>query len=241
MKGIILAGGFGTRLQPMTRVTNKHLLPVYDKPMIYYPINTLVSSGIKNIMILTGNDHAGDFINLLGDGSEFGVNFTYRPQKGAGGIAQALGLCRDFVKEEPVAVILGDNIFDDSDVIKKNIQQFENSHDKACIFLKQVLDPERFGVATIKDSEIVEIEEKPKEPKSDLAVTGLYLYNSAVWKIIDGLTPSARNELEITSVNNWYIKNKLMNHIILDCFWSDACTPESLYHSTKHMAEKISK
>ncbi|MEK7635225.1 MAG: sugar phosphate nucleotidyltransferase [Patescibacteria group bacterium] len=241
MKGIILAGGFGTRLQPMTRVTNKHLLPVYDKPMIYYPINTLVSSGIKNIMILTGNDHAGDFINLLGDGSEFGVNFTYRPQKGAGGIAQALGLCRDFVKEEPVAVILGDNIFDDSDVIKKNIQQFENSHDKACIFLKQVLDPERFGVATIKDSEIVEIEEKPKEPKSDLAVTGLYLYNSAVWKIIDGLTPSARNELEITSVNNWYIKNKLMNHIILDCFWSDAGTPESLYHSTKHMAEKISK
>lgn len=239
IKGVLLAGGNGTRLLPMTKIINKHLLPVYSKPMIYYPIETLTSAGIKDIMIITGSEHAGDFINLLGDGSEFGANFTYRPQSSAGGIAEALGLCRDFVGYDPMVVILGDNVFDDNSDIKERIEKFEKDHSSACIFLKKVKDPDRFGVATIKNRKIIEIEEKPKVPKSDLVVTGLYLYNDLVWDVIKGLTPSARNELEITDVNNWYIGQNLMDCQIIDGFWSDTGTPESLYKTSKHMADNF--
>ena len=235
MRGVILAGGFGTRLQPMTKVTNKHLLPVYDRPMIYYPINTLVNAGITEIMILTGSEYAGDFINLLGDGSEFGANFTYRPQKGAGGIAQALGLCRDFVRNEPVAVILGDNIFQDD--VKRQVEKFKENPKGAYVFLHPVPDATRFGVATIMNDKISAIEEKPKNPKTNLAVTGLYFYDENVWDIIDGLTPSDRGELEITGVNNWYVDRGLMNHEVLEGFWSDAGTPCSLLRSSIFVAK----
>jgi len=235
-KGIILAGGYGTRLKPMTSVTNKHLLPVYNKPMIYYPIDTLVSAGIKDIMILTGSEHAGDFINLLGDGSDFGASFTYRPQQGAGGIAHALGLCRDFAGDSPIAVILGDNIFEDN--IKSRVLAFESDYSKASIFLKKVMDPERFGVAEIEGDRVTTIIEKPENPKSNFAVTGLYFYNNAVWNIIDSLSPSERGEYEITDVNSWYVNNGLMNHEILEGYWSDAGTPDSLYRSSKYAYEK---
>jgi glucose-1-phosphate thymidylyltransferase len=221
----------------MTKVTNKHLLPVYDKPMVYYPINTLVTAGITDIVILTGSEYAGDFINLLGDGKDFGANFTYRPQRGAGGIAEALGLCKDFVRDEPMAVILGDNIFQDG--IKHRVDMYKQDHSCAHIFLKEVEDPKRFGVATIDEDRVIEIAEKPSNPRSNFAVTGLYFYNAAVWNIIENLKPSGRGELEITDVNNWYIQNGLMKHEILEGFWSDAGTPSSLYKSTKFIAENI--
>ena len=231
MKGIILAGGLGTRLRPLSLVTNKHLLPVYDKPMIYYPLETLVKSGIKNIMVLTGNEHAGDFINLLGNGSEFGVSLTYRTQSGAGGIAEALGLCRDFVGSEPMVVILGDNIFVDD--IRGYVDEYEKDHNNAVVFLKEVPDPKRFGVATVEDGFIVEIKEKPNNPVSNLAVTGLYFYNSSVWHIIDNLIPSARGELEITDVNNWYIDKAIMKYKKVRGFWSDAGQIESLFKASR--------
>jgi len=233
MKGIILAGGFGTRLKPMTEVTNKHLLPVYDKPMIYYPLETLKKGGIKDIMILTGNEHAGDFINLLGNGKELGVSLTYRTQSGAGGIAEALGLCRDFVGNEPMVVILGDNIFTDD--IKEYVDDYKRDHNNAVVFLKKVPDPKRFGVAIVEDGFIKNIIEKPQLPTSDLAVTGLYFYNASVWHIIDNLTPSDRGELEITDVNNWYIQNSVMKYKEVKGFWSDAGQIESLYRASTYI------
>jgi len=236
MRGVILAGGFGTRLRPLTLVTNKHLLPVYDKPMIYYPINTLVTAGIEDIVIVTGNEHAGDFINLLGDGKDFGVNFTYKPQRGAGGIAEALGLCRDFIGDEPMVVILGDNIFEDN--IKKDADKFRKNSTFAKVFLKEVKDPERFGVAMIENNNLVGIEEKPKKPKSNFAVTGLYFYNRSVWQIIKELKPSGRGELEITSVNNYYIKEGYMDYGFINGFWSDAGSYQSLYHAASFIAKK---
>ena len=231
MKGIILAGGYGTRLKPCTSVTNKHLLPVYDKPMIYYPLKTLKNGGIKDIMVLTGNEHAGDFINLLGNGKEIGGNLTYRTQSGAGGIAEALGLCADFVDKDPMVVILGDNIFTDD--IKKYIDEYKRDYNNAVVFLKEVPDPSRFGVAIVHDGFIKNIIEKPMLPTSNLAVTGLYFYNSSVWHIINNLTPSARGELEITDVNNWYIKNSMMKYNIVKGFWSDAGTVESLFKASR--------
>jgi glucose-1-phosphate thymidylyltransferase len=236
MKGIILAGGHGTRLQPMTNVTNKHLLPVYDKPMCYYPINTLTTAGIKDIMFITGSEHAGGFINLLGTGKNFNASFTYRVQDGAGGIAEALGLCEDFAKNEPIVVILGDNIFEDN--IEKQVDNFSKDYSKARVFLKKVEDPTRFGIATIEDDEIISIEEKPKNPKSELAVTGLYFYNSSVWNIIKLLKPSNRGEKEITDVNNWYVKQHLMKHEIIEGFWSDAGQVESLYRASTFIRSK---
>ena len=201
MKGIILAGGTGSRLYPLTKVTNKHLLPVYDKPMIYYPLQTLMDAGIKDIMIVSGRGHAGHFLELLGSGADIGVHFTFEIQEQAGGIAQALGLAEDFADKEDVAVILGDNIFQDN--VYKAVESFKSG---ARIFLKEVPDAKRFGVAEIKGNKIISIEEKPKLPKSNLAVTGLYIYDPGVFEIIRTLKPSGRGELEITDVNNEFIR-----------------------------------
>jgi len=223
MKGVILAGGTGSRLYPLTKVTNKHLLPVYDKPMIYYPIETLINAGIKDVMIVSGRGHAGHFLELLGSGADHGVHFTYEIQEKAGGIAQALSLAEDFVDGDSVTVILGDNIFQDD--IKENVTNFNNG---AKIFLKEVPDAHRFGVAELKDEKVIGIEEKPKNPKSNFAVTGLYIYDSEVFNAIKTLKPSGRGELEITDVNNYYIKKGVMEYGVLEGFWSDAGTFESL-------------
>ncbi|MEN6514773.1 dTDP-4-dehydrorhamnose reductase [Methanoculleus sp.] len=227
MKGIILAGGTGSRLYPLTKVTNKHLLPVYDKPMIYYPLQTLVAAGIKDIMIVSGRGHVGHFLELLGSGKEFGVRLTYEIQEGAGGIAQALGLAESWAGTDNVAVILGDNIFQDD--IRKDVEAFESG---AKIFLKEVTDAHRFGVAEVKGSRVLGIEEKPKAPKSNLAVTGLYLYDAGVFEIIRTLKPSGRGELEITDVNNAYIRRGAMEFSRLEGFWSDAGTFESLLRAS---------
>lgn len=235
MKGVILAGGYGTRLMPLTKVTNKHLLPVYNKPMIYYPLQTLTNAGIKKIMIITGPENCGDFLKLLGSGREFGAELTYRIQDEAGGIAQALGLAEDFINGEKCVAILGDNIFEDE--IKKYVEQFEKEEKGAMIFLKEVQDAARFGVATIKENKLIEIEEKPKNPKSNLAVTGLYFYDSNVFNFIKGLRPSARGELELTDVNNEYIKRNSMKFIILNGFWTDAGTFETLKKATEFVSE----
>ena len=236
MKGIILAGGSGSRLMPMTKVTNKHLLPIYDKPMIYYPMQTLMDMGIKQIMIVSGKGHAGHFLELLGSGKDFGVKFTFEIQEEAGGIAQALGLAEDFADNEPVAVILGDNIYEDN--FKKEIQNFKEG---AKVFLKEVPDPQRFGVAEVKGDKIVSIEEKPKEPKSNLCVTGLYIYDAKVFDIIKTLKPSDRGELEITDVNNHYVEKGKMSFAKVKGFWSDAGTVESLYRASTLVKEKLEK
>ena len=225
MKGIILAGGTGSRLYPLTKVTNKHLLPVYDKPMIYYPLQTLLTAGIKDIMIVSGRGHAGHFLELLGSGADFGARFTYEIQDEAGGIAQALALAEDFADNDNVTVVLGDNIFQDS--VMDAVQSFESG---AHIFLKSVPDAARFGVAEVdKDLGRVRcIEEKPDVPKSDLAVTGLYIYDKGVFDVIKTLKPSGRGELEITDVNNEYIRQGAMGYSVLDGYWSDAGTFGSL-------------
>jgi glucose-1-phosphate thymidylyltransferase len=223
MKGIILAGGTGSRLYPLTKVTNKHLLPVYDKPMIYYPIQTLINAGIKEIMIVSGRGHAGHFLELLGSGIDLGVKFTYEIQEEAGGIAQALGLAERFADEDDVTVILGDNIFQDN--IKEDVLKFTGG---AKIFLKEVQDAHRFGVAELNGDKVIGIQEKPSDPKSNFAVTGLYIYSNSVFKNVKTLTPSARGELEITDVNNYFVNNGTMEYRILDGFWSDAGTFESL-------------
>ena len=225
MKGIILAGGTGSRLYPLTKVTNKHLLPVYDRPMIYYPLQTLLTAGIKDIMIVSGRGHAGHFLELLGSGADFNARFTYEIQDEAGGIAQALALAEDFADDEDVAVILGDNIFQDN--VEDTIQSFNSG---ARIFLKPVPDAARFGVAEVDEDreQVLCIEEKPEAPKSDLAVAGLYLYDNGVFDVIKTLKPSGRGELEITDVNNEYIRQGAMGYSVLDGYWSDAGTFGSL-------------
>ena len=227
MRGIILAGGTGSRLFPLTKVTNKHLLPVYDKPMVYYPLLTLVNAGITDIMIVSGRGHAGHFLELLGSGAEFGVNLTYEIQEKAGGIAQALGLAERWAHDEAVAVILGDNIFQDT--VKNDVASFKTG---AKIFLKEVPDAERFGVAELGTDRVLSIEEKPKKPKSHYAVTGLYLYDTDVFSIIHSIKPSGRGELEITDVNNAYLKKGMMQYAILKGFWSDAGTFDSLIRAS---------
>lgn len=231
MKGIILAGGKGTRLHPLTLVTNKHLLPVYSNVMIYYPINTLVNSGIKDIMIITGKEHAGAFIDLLGSGEKFGAKFSYKVQEKAGGIAEALGLCEYFIDGDNVAVILGDNIFGD------NLLHGKSFSGGAKIFLKKVNTPERFGVAVIdkNKNKIKRIIEKPNFPVSNFAVTGLYVYDSMVFEVIKTLIPSERGELEITDVNNWYIKRNEMKYEIVNGFWHDMGTHESLFIASEYI------
>jgi glucose-1-phosphate thymidylyltransferase len=223
MKGVILAGGTGSRLYPLTKVTNKHLLPVYDKPMIYYPMETLINAGIKDIMIVSGRGHAGHFLELLGSGVDFGVHFTYEIQEKAGGIAQALSLAEDFVDGDSVTVILGDNIFQDN--IKEDVRNFKNG---AKIFLKEMPDAHRFGVAELNGKKVIGIEEKPQEPRSNFAVTGLYIYDSNVFDVVKTLKPSGRGELEITDVNNYYVHNDKMNYSVLEGYWSDAGTFDSL-------------
>ncbi|MCP4396363.1 MAG: NTP transferase domain-containing protein [bacterium] len=227
MKGIVLAGGLGTRLHPLTKVTNKHLLPVYDKPMIYYPIQTLVNAGIEDIMIVTGGNNAGDFLRLLGNGKEFGLqHLHYTYQEGNGGIAEALGLARHFADDDPICVVLGDNIIECN--IRQAVSTFQQHPQGAQILLKEVPDPQRFGVPELAGDKIVRIEEKPEQPKSQYSVIGIYLYDNDVFEIIDTLSPSGRGELEITDVNNAYIKRDAMRYSILEGWWTDAGTFESL-------------
>ncbi len=237
MKGVILAGGLGKRLYPLTKITNKHLLPVYRKPMVFYPLETLISSGIEDILLVTGGNNAGDFLRLLGNGSEFGLrhlNYTY--QQGEGGIAEALGLAEHFVGKDKVVVILGDNIVENG--ITAHVKRFEHQPSGARVLLKEVEDPERFGVAHIEKDRIVRIEEKPKFPKSRYIVTGIYMYDAQVFNIIRTLKPSDRGELEITDVNNFYIKNGQMEYDILEGWWSDSGTFESLLRANNLVAEK---
>ena len=228
MKGIILAGGLGSRLRPLTKVTNKHLLPIYDKPMIYYPLETLIGAGIDEIMIVTGGSNAGDFLRLLGNGREFGlkhIDYTY--QEGEGGIADALRLCEHFADGEPICVVLGDNIVQNT--IALYARRFEKQGGGARVLLKEVEDPERFGVPEIVGDRIVRIDEKPVEPKSRYAVTGVYFYDHRVFEFIGTLKPSKRNELEITDVNNAYIAANAMQYDVLDGWWTDAGQFESLH------------
>lgn len=230
MKGVILAGGLGTRLHPLTKITNKHLLPIYDRPMIYYPLQTLVDAGIDDILLVTGGNNAGDFLKLLGNGKEFGLkhlNYTY--QEGEGGIAEALGLAEYFSEGDSVIVILGDNIIEKS--IKTAVDTFKQQGGGAKILLKEVADPQRFGVVELDGEKVVNIVEKPKQPKSNLIVTGVYMYDSEVFDIIKTLKPSGRHELEITDVNNRYIQDNKMTFEVLDGWWTDAGTFESLYRA----------
>ena len=232
IKGVVLAGGLGTRLAPLTRVTNKHLLPIYKKPMIYYPIEKLVQAGLREIMVVTGGPFAGDFLKLLGNGREFGlkeIHYTY--QEGEGGIAEALGLTEHFVESDRVCVILGDNIF--SAEISRGVEDYMKQKSGAKIFLKEVEDPERFGVAELKGKNVVGIEEKPKKPKSKFAVTGIYMYDNEVFTIVKTLKPSGRGELEITDVNNAYVKRGTLTCEILEGWWTDAGTFDSLYRANK--------
>ncbi len=236
MKGVILAGGLGTRLYPLTKITNKHLLPVYDKPMIYYPLQTLINAGIRDILIVTGGNNAGDFLRLLGNGREFGLqhlNYTY--QEGEGGIAAALALAEYFAEGQKICVILGDNVIEKN--IKKAVEDFERQERGAKIMLKEVPDPERFGVPVFEDGKLVRIEEKPKVPKSRYAVTGIYMYDSQVFDIIRTLKPSERGELEITDVNNTYIERGEMTWEVLDGWWTDAGTFDSLLRASNLVAQ----
>ena len=219
MKGVILAGGTGSRLFPLTKVTNKHLLPIYNKPMIYYPLYSMKKAGITSVMIVSGRGHAGDFLELLGSGSDLGMKISYEVQEEAGGIAQALSLTQDFVGGDKVCVILGDNIFEDD--ISEAVNDFESQGDGAYIFLKEVENPESYGVAAISDNKVTEIIEKPTNPPSNYAVVGCYMYDARVFDIVKTLKPSNRNELEITDVNNHYLNEGTLKHDLLKGFWGD--------------------
>ncbi|MBL7068743.1 MAG: NTP transferase domain-containing protein [Candidatus Omnitrophica bacterium] len=237
MRGVILAGGLGKRLYPLTRVSNKHLLPVYNKPMIYYPIDALVEAGIRDILIVTGGNHAGEFLRLLGNGHQFGLkhlNYTY--QEGEGGIAAALLLAEHFADGEKIVVILGDNIIEKD--IRKEVTDFKKQPKGAKILIKEVEDPGRFGVVTLRDKKIVSIDEKPKDPKSNYIVTGIYMYDNQVFDIIKELKPSSRNELEITDVNNKYLKTGELTYDIFDGWWSDSGTFDSLLRANNLIAER---
>ena len=236
LKGVVLAGGTCSRLMPLTKVTNKHLLPVGKKPMIFYPIEKLTSIGIEEILIVTGIDHMGDVVNLLGSGKDFGCRFTYKVQDQAGGIAQALALAENFADNQPMVVILGDNIFQNS--LKNYADKFIAQKNGARILLKQVSNPQRFGVAEIIDGKVIGIQEKPEEPKTDFAVTGIYFYDALVFDIIRTLEPSARGEYEITHVNDAYIANGQLDYNILDGWWTDAGTFESLNRANELVAEE---
>jgi glucose-1-phosphate thymidylyltransferase len=227
LKGIVLAGGLGTRLYPITKITNKHLMPVYNKPMVYYPIRTLVDAGVQDILIVTGGNNAGDFLRILRNGEEFGLKrLSYRYQEGEGGIAAALSLAEDFAAGDHISVILGDNIYEKS--LRKSANEFLRIGKGARIHLKQVENPQRFGVPVMDGDRIVRIEEKPKAPRSNFAVTGFYMYDPSVFEIIKTLKPSGRGELEITDVNNAYIERGEMSWEVIDGWWSDAGTFDSL-------------
>ena len=236
MKGLVLAGGLGSRLKPLTAVTNKHLLPVYDQPMIYYPIQTLVNAGIEDIMIVTGGNSAGDFLKLLGNGRAFGLkhlNYTY--QEGEGGIADALSLAEHFAAGEPICVVLGDNIIQGN--ISAAVASYQKQSQGAKLLLKKVTDPQRFGVPELDGKRVLRIEEKPSQPKSEFAVIGIYLYDAQVFDIIRTLKPSGRGELEITDVNNAYIERGEVTWDELDGWWTDAGTFESLLNASNLVAQ----
>ena len=236
MKGVILAGGIGSRLFPLTRVTNKHLLPVYNRPMIFFPIQTLVNAGIRDILVVTGGQDAGDFLRLLGNGKDFGlqhINYTY--QEGEGGIADALRLAEYFADRDKICVVLGDNIIETN--IIAACAQFKKQDKGAHIILKEVADPDRFGVPVFEDSRIVRIEEKPREPRSSYAVIGIYMYDATVFDRIRKLKPSGRGEFEITDVNNQYLADGTLTHSILDGWWTDAGTFDSLLRATNLVAQ----
>jgi len=236
MKGVVLAGGLGTRLHPLTKVTNKHLLPVYDQPMIYYPIKTLINAGIDDIMVVTGGNSAGDFLKLLGNGKDFGLkHLSYAYQEGEGGIADALALVEHFSDEGPICVVLGDNIIEGN--IRAAADDYAKQGKGAKILLKKVDDPQRFGVPELDGDRVLRIEEKPQDPKSDLAVIGIYFYDGSVFEVIKTLVPSGRGELEITYVNNHYIDRGEMTWGELDGWWTDAGTFESLLHATNLVAK----
>jgi glucose-1-phosphate thymidylyltransferase len=237
MKGIILAGGIGSRLNPLTRVTNKHLLPVYDKPMIFYPLQTLVDAGVRDILIVTGGHNAGDFLRLLQNGKEFGLQqLSFAYQEGEAGIADALRLAEPFVKGEKICVVLGDNIIEGD--IREAAHAFEQQERGAMVLLKEVADPERFGVPVFDGDRIARIEEKPSQPKSPYAVTGIYFYDGTVFDRIRQLKPSQRNEYEITDINNSYIGEGTLTHSIMQGWWTDAGTFESLWHASNMVREK---
>lgn len=237
MKGVVLAGGLGKRLEPLTRITNKHLLPVYNRPMIYYPIQTLVEAGITDILIVTGGNNAGDFLRLLGNGQEFGLkHLDYTYQRGEGGIAEALSLAEHFAERDKLVVILGDNIIEQS--IRPSVERFTAQPQGARLLLKEVEDPWRFGVAEVRDGRIVSIEEKPKAPKSSSVVTGIYLYDAQVFDLIRTLQPSGRGELEITDVNTAYLRKGQLAYDVLEGWWTDAGLPETLYRATTLVRER---
>ncbi|MDA0931850.1 MAG: sugar phosphate nucleotidyltransferase [Planctomycetota bacterium] len=237
MKGVILAGGLGSRLYPLTKITNKHLLPVYDRPMIHYPIQCLINAGITDILVVTGGNSAGDFLQLLGNGSDFGlkgINYTY--QQGEGGIADALSLAEHFAEGEPIAVVLGDNLIEGN--IRQAVEDFRAQGGGAKILLKEVHDPERFGVASLDEAgRVLRIVEKPQQPETNLAVIGIYLYDARVFDFIGRLEPSARGELEITDVNNFYIDDGSMTAEVLNGWWTDAGTFESLLRASNMVAQ----
>jgi glucose-1-phosphate thymidylyltransferase len=236
VKGVVLAGGLGTRLRPLTAVTNKHLLPVYNQPMIYYPVQTLVTAGITDIMIVTGGNSAGDFLKLLGNGKAFGLkHLNYAYQEGEGGIAEALSLVEHFAGDDPVCVILGDNIIEGN--IRSAVRAYDRENGGAKILLKRVPDPQRFGVPELDGRRVVRIEEKPDSPKSEYAVVGIYIYDNQVYDIIRTLRPSNRGELEITDVNNAYIERGKMTWEELEGWWTDAGTFESLLRASNLVAE----
>jgi glucose-1-phosphate thymidylyltransferase len=240
MKGIVLAGGLGTRLYPLTKVTNKHLLPIYNKPMIYYPIEMMVDAGIRDILIVTGGKNAGEFLRLLGNGKEFGLNhINYTYQEGEGGIAAALSLAEFFADQNPICVILGDNIVEGS--ISPYVENFKRQGSGARILLKEVSDPQRFGVPEIDGGKIVRIDEKPARPASKYAVTGIYMYDSGVFDFIKTLKPSGRGELEITDVNNCYINMGKMQYDILEGWWTDAGTFDSLLRASNLVCQSVVK
>ncbi|MFO7675231.1 MAG: sugar phosphate nucleotidyltransferase [bacterium] len=238
MKGIVLAGGMGTRLLPLTKITNKHLLPVYDRPMVYYPIEKLVEAGVSELMLVTGGESAGDFLRLLGNGREFGlrrIHYTY--QEGSGGIAAALALAEDFAEGDRVMVVLGDNLFEDS--LAPFAERFAAQARGARILLKEVPDPERFGVATVQDGRVVRIVEKPEKPASRLAVTGCYAYDARVFDIVSRLRPSARGELEITDVNNAYLDEGTLEYDVLSGWWQDAGSSFEAYARAQRLAREL--
>ena len=230
MKGLVLAGGLGSRLRPLTSVTNKHLLPVYDRPMVYYPIQALVNAGIDDIMIVTGGNSAGDFLKLLGNGKAFGLkhlNYTY--QEGEGGIADALSLAEHFAHGGPLCVVLGDNIIEGN--IRRAVERFRQQGEGAKILLKKVPDPQRFGVPELDGERVLRIDEKPAEPKSEFAVIGIYMYDASVFDVVRTLKPSDRGELEITDLNNWYIEREELEVDVLDGFWGDAGESIDAYYA----------
>jgi glucose-1-phosphate thymidylyltransferase len=238
MKGIVLAGGIGSRLYPLTRVTNKHLLPVYDKPMIFYPLQTLVDAGIRDILIVTGGQNAGDFLRLLQNGKEFGLQqLSFAYQEGEGGIADALRLAEPWAKGDKICVVLGDNIIEGD--VRDAARSFEQQDKGGMVMLKEVPDPERFGVPVIENGSIVRIEEKPKKPLSSYAVIGIYFYDGTVFDRIRGLKPSGRGEYEITDINNSYLAEGTLRHALMEGWWTDAGTFESLWHASNMVREKV--